>query len=78
MKRLLIFSVVLMLTAACAKQEVAKDMTRMDLIDLHCREHVADFVDFRPSIYNECVELHAFGLVLTDSEDEHLSVLHSW
>ena len=76
MKRLLTLVAVLVAVTACGSQETLKEQDHMSFIDMHCREHASDYPDFSPSVYDDCVELHTYGLVITDSEDEHLSALH--
>ena len=76
MKRLIMLLVVVLLAAACGGRQAPVENPRLSFIDMHCREHAADFTDFTPAIYNECVELHTYGLVKTDSTDEHLSQIH--
>jgi hypothetical protein len=56
--------------------ENTQDKTEISFINMHCREHAAEYMDFTADIYKECMDLHTKGLVKTDSTDEHLSVAH--
>ena len=74
--RYLVTLCMVVLMAACAGPRVSENAENVSFIYAHCSEHAADFMDFATDRFNECVELHEFGLVKTDSTDEHLSVLH--
>jgi hypothetical protein len=76
MKRLITLLVVVLVAAACGEKQPLESKGPLSFIDMHCREHTGDFVEYTPEIYNECVQLHMNGLVKTDSTDEHLNVAH--
>ena len=76
MKRLITLLVVVLLAAACAGRQAPVEKTEVSFIDSHCRQHAGEYLDYTPELYNECVELHTYGLVKTDSLDGHLNALH--
>jgi hypothetical protein len=76
MKHLITLIVVVLMAVACGERETIQSMEPLSFIDMHCREHTGDFVEYTPDIYNECVQLHMEGRVKADSTDEHLNVAH--
>lgn len=76
MKRLITLLVVGLFAAACAGQQAPAQKSEVSFIDVHCRQHAEDYLEFTPDIYQECVDLHTHGLVKPDSPDEHLSAVH--
>lgn len=74
MKSLFSLVAVALLTFACTGQQ-GPDLS---YFDAHCREHAADMYaeDFAPERYNECLDLHMKGIVLSESTDQHLASMH--
>ena len=56
--------------------QATENEMKPSFIEYHCREYTLEYMEFTPEIYDDCVELHTYGLVITDSEDEHLNALH--
>lgn len=74
MKGLFTLVAIALLASACAGQQEQK----VSLFNEHCREHAEDpyAEDFAPERFNECLDLHVKGIVLSDSADEHLAGIH--
>lgn len=76
MKHLIVLVVVVLMAVACGERQTMESQAPLSFIDMHCREHTEDFVEYTPEVYDECVQLHMSGQVKTDSTDEHLNVAH--
>lgn len=74
MKRFFTLIAFALLASACTGQTERS----FSFYDQHCREHAADTYaeEFAPQRYNECMDLHSKGIVLSESSDQHLAVAH--
>jgi hypothetical protein len=76
MKRLFTLVAIALLVFACAGHKEQA----LSLYGGHCTEHATDMYDNAEDVdqqrFNECLDLHVKGIVLSDSSDEHLSGLH--
>lgn len=63
MKRLITLIAVVLLAAACGEKQTVDNNAPLSFIDMHCREHDRNFIEYTPEIYNECMQLHMNGLV---------------